>query len=176
MPDCTRNPLGLSQAVKHDKANTRKFCVWQQPWFSCACLQARLCFTTAWLQAVMVLSSTTLTLSAEHRQLLHHFSIYKKALPSDSRPACSTNNAEAAHSVRAATLILCISKKKLQQQCLCVLGSPTGHTACLVHFHVLHRNSYSNPVTLKNLSQNRSLFQAKPVHSLESCSEFLCLN
>lgn len=113
MPDCTRNPLGLSQAVKHDKANTRKFCVWQQPWFSCACLQARLRFNTAWVQALIVLSSTTLTLSAEHSQFLHHFSIYKKALPSDSRPACSTNNAEAAYSVRAATLILCISKKKL---------------------------------------------------------------
>lgn len=111
MPDCTRNPRGLSQAVKHDKANTRKFCVWQQPWFSCACLQARLCSNRAWVQAPIVLSSAILTLSAEHGQFLHHSSIYKKALPSDSRPACSRNNAEAAYSVRTATLISCISKK-----------------------------------------------------------------
>lgn len=69
MPDCIMNSLGcssLSQAVKHDEANTRKICIWHQFCSGCACLQARLCFNITSVNAAIVLSSAILTMSAEH--------------------------------------------------------------------------------------------------------------
>ena len=67
MSDCITNSLGcssLSQAVKHDKANTRKICLGHQFWCSCARLQACLCFNITSVNVAIALSSAILTTSA----------------------------------------------------------------------------------------------------------------